>query len=91
MAATEELNYGNKSRGVERRRLQNEETAEEKTLCLNTKENLQNYYKNIEAYNEAERLLTAKPTEGIGFQTSDAGNDNSKMKNRGMAILADWP
>ena len=41
-----------------------------KTLYLNTKENLQKYYKNIEAYNEAERLLTAKPTEGTGFQTS---------------------
>ena len=42
----------------------------EKALYLNTNENLQKYYKNIEAYNEAERLLTAKPTEGTGFQTS---------------------
>ena len=41
MAATEACNYGNKARGVERRRLQNEETEEEKTLYLNTKENLQ--------------------------------------------------
>ena len=70
MAATEARNYGNKARGVERRRLQNEETEEEKTLYLNTKETLQTYYKNIEAYNEAERLLTVKPTEGTGFQTS---------------------
>ena len=57
IAATDVRNYGNKARAVERRRLQNEE-------------NLQKYYKNIEAYNEAERLLTAKPTEGTGFQTS---------------------
>ena len=70
MAATDVRNYGNKARAVERRRLQNEETEEEKTLYLNTKENLQKYYKNIETYNEAERRLTAKPTEGTGFQTS---------------------
>ena len=70
MAPTEARNYGNKARGVERRRLQNEETEEKKTLYLNTKENLQKFDKNIEAYNEAERLLTAKPTEGTGFQTS---------------------
>ena len=70
MAATEVRNYGYKARAVERRRLQNEETEVEKTLYLNTKENLQKYYKNIEAYNEAERLLTAKPTEGTGFQAS---------------------
>ena len=70
MAATEARNYGYKARGVERRGLQNEETEEEKTLYHNTKENLQKYYKNIEAYNEAERLRTAKPTEGTGFQTS---------------------
>ena len=69
MAATEARNYGNKARGVERRRLQNEKSEEVKTLYLNTKENLQKYYKNIEAYNEAERLLTAKPTEGTRFQT----------------------
>ena len=37
---------------------------------FNTKENLQKYYKNIEAYNEAEGLLSAKPTEGTGFRTS---------------------
>ena len=41
-----------------------------KTLYLNTKENLQKYYKNIDAYNEAERLLTANLTEATGFQTS---------------------
>ena len=70
MAATEARKYGYKARGVERRRSQNEETEEEKTLYLNTKENLQKCYKNIEAYNEAERFLTAKPTEGTGFQTS---------------------
>ena len=70
MAATEVRYYGNKARAVERRRLQNEETEEEKRLYLNTKENLQKYYKNIEAYNEAERLLNAKPTEGTGFQTN---------------------
>ena len=63
MAATEARNYGNKARGVERRRLQNEETEEEKILYLNTKVNLQKYYKNNEAYNEAERLLTAKPEQ----------------------------
>ena len=68
MAATEARNYGYKGRGVERRRSQNEETEEEKTL--NTKENLQKYYKTIDAYNEAERLLTAKLLEGTGFQTS---------------------
>ena len=39
MATTEACNYGNKARGVERR-LQNEETGVEKTLYLNTKENL---------------------------------------------------
>ena len=70
MAATDVRNYGNKARGAERRRLQNEETEEEKTHHLNTKENLQKYYKNIEAYSEAEKLLTAKPREGTGFQTS---------------------
>ena len=59
MAATEARNYGNNARGVERR-LQNEESEEEKTLNLNTKKNLQKYYKNI----------TAKPPEGTGFQTS---------------------
>ena len=30
MAATEARNYGNKARGVERKRFQNEETEEEK-------------------------------------------------------------
>ena len=45
MAATEVRNYGNKARAVERRRLQNEETEEEKTLYLNTKETLQNIIK----------------------------------------------
>ena len=68
MVATELRNYGDKAGGVERRRLQNEETEEEKMLYLNTKENLQKYYKNIEAYNEADRLLTAKSTEGTEFQ-----------------------
>ena len=64
MASTEVINYGNKTRGVERRRLQNKETEAEKMLYLNTKENLQKYYKNIDAYYEADkRLLTAKPTE----------------------------
>ena len=70
MAATEARNNGNKARVVERRRLQNEETEAKKTLYLNTKENLQNYYKNIDSYYEAEILLTAKPTAGTGFQTS---------------------
>ena len=68
MAAAEVRNYVNKARGVERR-FQNEETDEEKMRYLNIQENLQKYYKNIEAYNEAKRLLTAKPTEGTGFQT----------------------
>ena len=70
MAAREVHDYGNKAWGVERKKIQNEETEEEKTLYLNIKENLQKYYENIEANNEAERLLTAKPTEGTGFQTS---------------------
>ena len=70
MAATDVCNYGNKARGVERRRLQNEETEEEKTHYLNTKENLQKCYKIIEANFEAEKLFTAKPTEGTGFRTS---------------------
>ena len=48
MAAKEARNYGNKDRGVERIRSQNEETeAEKKTLYLNTKENLQKYYKKL--------------------------------------------
>ena len=47
MAATEVRNYGNKARAVERRRLQNEETEEEKTLYLNTKETLQNIIKTL--------------------------------------------
>ena len=68
--ATETRNYGNKARGVERRRLQNEENEEEKNALSNTKENLQKYYKIIEAYFEAEKLFTAKSTEGTGFQTS---------------------
>ena len=70
LAATEVRIYGNKARAVERRKIQNEETEEEKTVYLNTKENLQKYFKSIEAYIEAERLLTAKPTSGAGFQTS---------------------
>ena len=71
MAETEARNYGNKARGVERRIFQNEEIEKEKkTRYLNIQENLQKYYKNIEAYNQAERLLTAKPTDGTGFQTS---------------------
>ena len=52
-----------------------------KTRYLNTKENLQKYYKNIEAYNEAERLLTAKPTERTGFQTSRHPYKMTKMEN----------
>ena len=47
MAATEARNYDNKARGIERRRLQSEETEEEKTRYLNTKENLQKYYKTL--------------------------------------------
>ena len=87
MAATEARNYGNIARGVERRRLQNEETEEEKTLYLNTKENLQKYYKNIEAYNDAERILTAKPTEGTGFQTSRHPYKMTKDGNYGKLII----
>ena len=41
-----------------------------KTRYLNIQENRQKYYKNIEAYDETERLLTAKLTEGTRFQTS---------------------
>ena len=36
MAATDACNYGNKARGVERRRLKKEATKEENTLNLNT-------------------------------------------------------
>ena len=79
MAATDVHNYGNKARAVERRRLQIEETEEEKRFIL-TQKKLQKYYKNIEAYNEAERLLIAKPTEGTGFQTS---RHPYKMSNDG--------
>ena len=61
MAATKARNYGNKARGVERRRSQNNETEAEKTLYLNTKENLQKYYKNTETYNEAEGLPCFEP------------------------------
>ena len=50
--------------------MKNEETEEVKTRYPNTKENLQKYYTNIEANYEVERLLTAKPTEGTGCQTS---------------------
>ena len=73
MTATEARNYDNKARGVVRRNIQNEETEVGKTLYLSTKENLQNfqkYYENIEASKQAERLLTAKPTDGTGFHTS---------------------
>ena len=70
MAATEARNYGNNARAVERRRLQNEETEEEKRFILTQKKISKKYYKNIDAYNEAERLLNAKPTEGTGFQKS---------------------
>ena len=45
-------------------------TQKEKADYLNIQENLQKYYKYINAYKEAERLLTKKPTEGTGFQTS---------------------
>ena len=70
MEATEARNYDKKARGIESRSQNDETEAKKKPLYFNTKENLQNYYENIEAYNEAERLLTAKPTEGTGFQTS---------------------
>ena len=87
MAATDVSNYGNKARGVERRRLQNEETEEEKTLYLNTKENLQKYYKHFEAYFEVEKLLTAKPTEGTGFQTSRHPYKMTKDGKYGKPII----
>ena len=67
MAATDVCSYGYKARGVEKRRSLNEETEVEKMHYLNTKENHQKYYQNIASYNEAENLLTAKPTEGTGF------------------------
>ena len=63
MVATEVINFGNKARGVKK-------TEEEKTRYRNIQENLQKYYKMIDAYYGAERLLIAKPTEGTGFQTS---------------------
>ena len=65
MEATESRNYGNKARGVERRKIQNEETEAEKTLYLNTKENLQKYYKTLR-HTTKQRLLSSKPTEGTG-------------------------
>ena len=46
MAATEARNYGNNARGVERR-LQNEESEEEKTLNLNTKKISKNIIKTL--------------------------------------------
>ena len=68
MAATEVVYYGNKARGVERRRLQKKKLRRKKTLYLNTKETLQKYYKIIDAFYLADKsLLTAKPTEGTGF------------------------
>ena len=39
-------------------------------FILSQKKISKNIKKNIKAYNEAERLLTARPTEGTGFQTS---------------------
>ena len=48
IAATEARNYGNKARGVETKRLQNEETEKEKTRYLNIQDNLKKYYENIE-------------------------------------------
>ena len=59
-----------KLRAVKEKKTQNEKTEAEKTHYLNIKENFQKYYRNIDAYNEAERLLTAKPTARTGFQTS---------------------
>ena len=44
MAGIEARNYDNKDRGIKRRRLQNEKTEVDKTLYLNTKENLEKYY-----------------------------------------------
>ena len=138
MAAIEARNYGNKARGVERR-LQNEETEEEKTLYLNTKENLQKYYKNMillillvkdmiqkkKKYSNLSKVVFKTLTDLSGLENKkrskkfkniikggciptfyndpkdllslleliigmiDAGNDNSKMKNRGMAILVE--
>ena len=58
------INYGNKAQGVKKKL-----KKKKKTRYRNIKENLQKYYKNIDAYYRAERLLTAKPTEGTGFQT----------------------
>ena len=51
-------------------RFKTKKLRRKKTRYLNIQENLLKYYKNIEAYYEAERLFTAKPTEGTGFQTS---------------------
>ena len=39
-------------------------------IILTYKKISKKYYKIIEAYNEAKKLLTAKPTEGTGFQTN---------------------
>ena len=45
MAATEARNYGNNARGIERRRLQNEETEEEKRVILTQKKISKNIIK----------------------------------------------
>ena len=79
MAATEVRNYGNKARALKE---EDHKTKKLRRKKLITKENLQKYYKNIEAYNEAERLLTAKPTEGTGFQTSRHPYKMTKMENK---------
>ena len=47
MAVTEARIYGNKAWSLDRRRLQNEETEEEKTLYLNTKEISKNIIKTL--------------------------------------------
>ena len=87
MAAGEVHDYGKKARGVEKRKIQNKETEEEKTRYLNKQENFQKYYKNIEAYYKVERLLTAKPTEGTGFQTSRHPYKMSKDGKYGKLII----
>ena len=45
MAATEARNYGNKARGVERRKLQNEETEAKKRIILTQKKISKNIIK----------------------------------------------
>ena len=70
MAATEAHIYDNKARSVDRRRLQNEETEEEKTLYLNTKEISKNIIKTL-------RLTTKQ--RGFLLQSQQREQDSKQV------------